>query len=59
MECSGLHNKPQAEVHPVLKLTGPKEEEEEEEEEEETPLLNVIRTCFCMARHSLISLPRM
>jgi hypothetical protein len=38
MECLGLHNKPKAEVHPVHKLTGPKEGggEEEEEEEEET-----------------------
>jgi hypothetical protein len=35
MECLGLHNKPNAEVHPGHKLTGPKEEEEEEEEEEE------------------------
>ena len=35
MECLGLHNKPQAEVHPGHRLTGPEEEEGEEEEEEE------------------------
>jgi hypothetical protein len=31
MVCIGLHNKPNAEVHPGYKLTGPKEEEEKEE----------------------------
>jgi hypothetical protein len=30
MECLGLYNKPNAEVHTGRKLTGPKEEEEEE-----------------------------
>jgi hypothetical protein len=29
LEYLGLHNKPKAEVHPGLKLTGPKKEEEE------------------------------
>jgi hypothetical protein len=33
MECLGLHNKRNSEMHPGHKLTGPKEEEEEEEEE--------------------------
>jgi hypothetical protein len=28
MECLGLHNKPNAEVHPGHKLTGRKEEED-------------------------------
>ena len=31
-ECLGLYNKPNVEVYPGHKLTGPKEEEEEEEE---------------------------
>jgi hypothetical protein len=31
LECLGLHNKPEAAVHPGHLLTGPKEEEEEEE----------------------------
>jgi len=29
LEYLGMYNKPEAEVHPVHKLTGPKEEEEE------------------------------
>jgi hypothetical protein len=32
LEYLGLHSKLKAEVHPVHKLTGPKEEEKEEEE---------------------------
>jgi hypothetical protein len=50
MECLGSHNKPQAEVLPGHKLTGPKEEEEEEEEkekkkEEEEKKKNLCANC--------------
>jgi hypothetical protein len=32
MECLGLHNKPQAEVHPGHNLTGPKVEEDDDDQ---------------------------
>jgi hypothetical protein len=49
MECLGLHNKSTAEVYPVHKLTGPKEEEEEGEV---SLILSVKLNSFLKTLHS-------